>query len=138
LPNVDNAKKICFTNRTDDVCYRAGDARVNQNPQLTLLHVLLMREHNRVAKELGHIHPEWDDETLYQEARTIVVAEMQHITYNEWLVEYIGEDFMVKHELFPLKSGYTVYNRGIPLIGINSFTAAAFRNGHSGIQGFLR
>lgn len=62
-----------------------GDRRVNQNPTLAMLQTLLLREHNRVADILSSLNPTWDDEKLYQEARRIVVAEIQHITYQEWL-----------------------------------------------------
>ena len=51
-----------------------------------------MREHNRVANELRNMHPSWSDEALYQEARRIVVAEYQHILYNEWLPIIVGKD----------------------------------------------
>lgn len=68
-----------------------GDNRVNQNPQLTVLQVLLLREHNRIATNLAKINPHWSDETIYQEARRIAIAEYQQISYYEWLPPMIGK-----------------------------------------------
>lgn len=70
-----------------------GDVRVNEQTGLTMIHNLLVREHNRIVEILENMHSnkrKWDDEVLYQEARRIVAAEIQHITYNEWLPIILG------------------------------------------------
>lgn len=67
-----------------------GDSRVNSHPQLTAMYTIWHREHNRIAKELAVLNPTWNDEKLYQEARRIVIAEIQSVTYNEWLPTILG------------------------------------------------
>ncbi|XP_015434443.1 PREDICTED: peroxidase-like [Dufourea novaeangliae] len=74
-------------------CYNSGDHRVNANPQLAAIHTVWHREHNRIADKLGELNPNWSDETLYQEARRIVIAEIQHITYKEWMPILLGKRY---------------------------------------------
>ena len=69
----------------DVYCFLAGDPRVNEQTVLAIVHLFMVREHNRIATELGNINHHWDDETLFQETRHIIAAIIQHITYNEFL-----------------------------------------------------
>jgi hypothetical protein len=82
-------------------CFKAGDVRVNEHVGLATLHTLWVREHNRMAAALQHLNSHWGDETLFQEARRVVAAEMQHITYAEFLPVVLGQVCNWKH--------YTIY-----------------------------
>ncbi|EFX88723.1 hypothetical protein DAPPUDRAFT_304755 [Daphnia pulex] len=105
-----------------------GDVRVNEHTELTALHVILIREHNRLAEELAVINSHWSDETLFQEARRIVGAEMQHITYSEFLPVILGQTIMEKYGLEPEFSGYfTGYDININPGVANSVAASALR-----------
>jgi len=117
-------------------CFLAGDFRVNQQPALASMHTVWMREHNRLCKELARLNPSWNDETLYQEARRIVIAEIQHITYNEYLPIILGPEFMRVFQLELTKSGFfTGYDTNTKPVLSNEFAAAPYRFGHSLIQG---
>jgi hypothetical protein len=52
---------------------------------------LFVREHNRRAAALAAAHRGWSDEQLFQGARRLVVAAMQHIAIEELLPSLIGE-----------------------------------------------
>jgi peroxidase len=72
-----------------------GDSRVNEQPLLTVMHTIWLREHNRIAENLCRIFPRQTDEFYFQHARRIVIAEMQHIIYNEYLPVIIGATFVL-------------------------------------------
>ena len=67
-----------------------GDVRANEQHLLIALHTVFLREHNRIATELHRLNPSWDDERLFQEAKRILNAQYQHITYKEWLPIIVG------------------------------------------------
>ncbi len=67
---------------TPELAVVAGDVRANENIALTSLHTLFVREHNRLVEALPDRLP---TELKFQIARRVVMAEIQHITYTEFL-----------------------------------------------------
>jgi len=102
----------------------AGDVRANENVLLLSYHTLFVREHNRICEELILQHPDWQDEDIYQHARKIVGGILQNITFDEWLPT------MGVH-LAP----YTGYQPEVNPSILNGFAAAAFRLGHTLLNG---
>ena len=113
-------------------CFLAGDVRANEQISLTIMHTLWLREHNRIAKQLGHLNPHWDDERIFQEARRIVGAQNAKITYEDFLPKVLGPKVFRK-VIGPYRGYDPRVDAGVP----NSFAAAAYRFGHSLIRPFF-
>ena len=75
------------------------------------------------------------DEELYQQARRIVIAEMQNVVYGQWLREVVGPEIYETLQLDP--STDSNYDSEVDPSIFNSFATAAFRFGHSMIQDFF-
>jgi hypothetical protein len=102
--------------------FLAGDVRANEQIGLTAMHTLFVREHNRLAAEIATAHPEYDDDAIYERARKIVGAQLQAITFEEFLPALLG----------PAAPGtYQGYDPGVNPSIANEFSAALFRLGHS-------
>jgi len=105
-----------------DGAFVAGDVRVAENPSLTALQTLFLREHNQQVDLLHAQHSEWTGDQLYNQARAIVNAEIAHITYSEFLPHLLGPDAL---------GDYQGYDPSVdPRITLE-FAGAAFRFGHS-------
>ncbi len=100
----------------------AGDIRAGENAALLTLHTIFVREHNRLVDQIAADHPDYDDETLYQEAKAIVEAEIQVITYKEFLPLLLGADAL---------NDYQGYRADIDPQIANIFATAAYRVGHT-------
>jgi len=106
----------------DDGLFAAGDVRANENIELTSLHTVFVREHNRWADRIAKLNPNLNDQELYIRARAVVIAEIQSITYNEWLPAVVAGNAMPR---------YTGYKPQVNPNLSNEFSTAAFRFGHS-------
>ena len=123
--------------------FLAGDVRANEQIGLTAVHTLFAREHNRLVDGLkdrleggdagliaerdatiGQIGNGVDNENqfLFQAARKIVGAQIQKITYSEFLPVLLGRD---------LSETYSGYDDSVNAGVSNEFSAAAFRLGHT-------
>ena len=115
-----------------DGCVLAGDTRVNENTALAAMHTVWVRLHNVYAKvidQLGRRKPK-DFPTIargrrnrntiiFEEARKIVIAILQHIFYDEWLPKIVSVP------------AYKGYNPGVRAEVRQAFATAAFRFGHT-------
>lgn len=115
---MDNANPFVAS----DELFAAGDSRANENVELTALQTLFVREHNYQARKIAAGNPDLSDEEIYQQARSRVIAEIQAITYNEWLPSLLGKGAI---------DSYTGYDASVNPGISNEFATAAFRFGHS-------
>ncbi|XP_059477617.1 peroxidasin isoform X1 [Neocloeon triangulifer] len=109
-------------------CFMAGDIRANEQVALLAMHTIWLREHNRVAKKLRTFNPLWESDSVFHEARKIVGAQMQHITFTHWLPHILGPSGMEK------LGSYKGYQPDTDPRIANAFATAAFRFGHSMIN----
>lgn len=114
---------------SSDTLFLAGDVRANEQVGLTAMHTLFVREHNRLARRIGADHPDWDGERIYEAARRLVGAEMQIITYEEFVPLLLGPDAL---------RPYRGYDPSLDARIMNAFSSAAYRLGHSLLSTTLR
>lgn len=113
-------------------CFIGGDGRASEQPGLTVMHTVWVREHNRIMEGLRKENPHWDHEKLFQETRRIISAMLQHITYNEFLPRILGWNAISLYGLKLLPQGYHKdYSPTCNPSVLNEFATAAYRIGHS-------
>lgn len=106
--------------------YLAGDFRANEQVGLTAMHTLFVREHNFQAARIRREDPTLSGDAVYERARAFVAAEMQAITYREFLPLLIGPNAL---------PDYDGYDDDVDAGISNIFATAAFRVGHSMVSG---
>lgn len=117
--NIDDTAPQADTGATPPV---AGDVRANEQLGLTAMHTLFVREHNRLADEIAASNAGLSGDDVYQRARRIVGAQMQVITYEEFLPVLLGQNAL---------RSYLGYDESVGAGIANLFSAAAYRLGHS-------
>jgi peroxidase len=121
LKSSDNGQALPVVNGS----FVTGDPRVMENPELTALTILFMREHNFWVGKFKSEHHSWTGDQLYNMAKAITTAEYQNIVYEEFLPTLIG----------PVLGRYEGYRPQINAQVTQEFSTAAFRVGHSQVSG---
>ncbi|KAI1309042.1 Peroxidasin [Halotydeus destructor] len=124
-PNSDQ----CSVPEDNQICFKAGDVRVNQQVPLVAMHTIFMRQHNRIAGMLKSMNKEWREERIFQETRRILGAQMQMITYNEFVPLMIGDTYYDHYDLRVGKA--STYRPDLNPRIFDEFSTAAYRFGHS-------
>ncbi len=105
----------------DKSLFLSGDVRANENTGLTTLHNVFSMEHNHWAQKIAAVHTDWDDEQIFQAARSIVEYEIQKITYDQWLPHLVGNAV----------GDYQGYDASVDGRIATEFSTAAYRFGHT-------
>lgn len=126
----------------------AGDVRVNEQIGLTAVHTLFVREHNRIAREIEARLAAGDveivdrfnqselseDDFIYESTRMVIAAQIQLITYNEFLPLLVGPQFHPVDNVLGDGFGiapFTGYRPEINPSVSSEFANAAYRLGHT-------
>jgi len=109
---------------TSAECFFTGDARANEQLALLTLHNLFVREHNRLAENIAENNRGLSDEEIYQISRKIVGAEIQVITYKEFIPKLLGQEAIPK---------YNGYDSSVNPEIATEFSTVAFREQHGQI-----
>ncbi|MDJ0848805.1 MAG: peroxidase family protein [Myxococcota bacterium] len=117
-----NEKDLPNAGGPSPALFLAGDVRANEQVGLTAMHTLFVREHNLLAGRIARESPGLSGDEIYERARRLVGAEMQAITYREFLPALLGRDAL---------EPYRGYRPEVDGRIANLFATAAFRLGHS-------
>lgn len=107
----------------------AGDPRAAETVTLAVMHTLFVRVHNQWAHEVRLRNPHWTGDQIYHKARQLTVAQLQVITWTEWLPALLGAPLDL--DLAPV----TVDAAKTALF--QEFASSAFRFGHSQVANAL-
>ncbi|UTT49899.1 peroxidase family protein [Rhodococcus gordoniae] len=105
---LDTVLRLCPDERKKSV-FAVGLEHGNSTIGNTVLNVLFLREHNRIAGILEGAYPEWDDDRLFETTRNIMIVILLKIVIEEY-IKHIGPfDFPI--EFVPFMADNAPWNR---------------------------
>eukprot|EP00058_Branchiostoma_floridae_P027849 XP_002613340.1 hypothetical protein BRAFLDRAFT_68307 [Branchiostoma floridae] len=82
-------------NVPEDKRFALGHEFFGHLPGLFVWATVWLREHNRVCDVMKKVHPDWDDERLFQTARLILIGETIKIVIEEYVQHLAGNNFQL-------------------------------------------
>jgi prostaglandin-endoperoxide synthase 2 len=73
--------------------FAAGGDRANATPQVSMMNILFLREHNRLAKMLEADNPGWDNDRVFETARNIIIVIFIKIVVEEYINHINSSNF---------------------------------------------
>jgi prostaglandin-endoperoxide synthase 2 len=95
--------------RQTDTFFAVGLEHGNSTIGNTVMNIVFLREHNRVAGTLAVENPDWDDERTFQTARNILIAMLLKLVVEEYIMHIGPFDFPI--EAVPLIADEERWNR---------------------------
>jgi prostaglandin-endoperoxide synthase 2 len=92
-----------------DTFFAVGLEHGNSTIGSTVMNIMFLREHNRVAGILADENPEWDDERMFQTARNVLIAMLLKLVIEEYIVHIAPFDFPL--EAVPFVADEERWNR---------------------------
>ncbi|CRK49983.1 putative cyclooxygenase-2 [Rhodococcus sp. RD6.2] len=100
--------RACPDERKDSV-FAVGLEHGNSTIGNTVLNVLFLREHNRIARRLVQQYPKWEDDRLFETTRNIMIVLLLKIVVEEYITHIGPFDFPI--ELVPFVAEEERWNR---------------------------
>ena len=111
----------------------SGDIRAVEMPGLTSMHTLFLREHNGISDIINQHTSGLTSEEIFQETRRIMIGQFQNIVYKEFLPAVLGRSIPPLR----IRAGVSRYQSEVDPSITNEFATAAYRFGHTLIQGVI-
>ena len=92
-----------------DTFFAVGLEHGNSTIGNTVMNVVCLREHNRLAGILAGEHPDWDDDRVFETARNIMIVLLLKLVVEEYITHIGPFDFAV--ETVPLIADEERWNR---------------------------
>jgi prostaglandin-endoperoxide synthase 2 len=82
--------------RQTDTFFAVGLEHGNSTIGNTVMNIVFLREHNRVAGILAQENPEWDNERVFQTARNILIVMLLKLVVEEYIMHIGPFDFPIE------------------------------------------
>ena len=92
-----------------DFVFAVGLEHGNSTIGNTILNVLFLREHNRIAGLLETEHPQWDDDRLFETSRNVMIVLLLKLVVEDYIRHIAPFDFPI--EAVPLLADEERWNR---------------------------